>query len=66
VRVCVGGTAMLMFVRMWPFMGVLFSHSDHLFRPKHIVLLAYSGCPTRNRVTLSAPAVRYLRSTLLG
>jgi hypothetical protein len=43
VRVCVGGIAMLMFVRMRPFMGVLFSHSDHLLRSKPIVLLIAIG-----------------------
>jgi hypothetical protein len=66
VRVCVGGTAMLMFVRMRLFMGVLFSHSDHLLRSKHIVLLAHSGWPTRNQVTLSALAAQYLHAMLLG
>ena len=30
VRVCVSDPAMLVFVRMRFFMGVLFSHSDHL------------------------------------
>jgi hypothetical protein len=30
VRVCVSDPAMLVFVRMRPFMGVLFSHSDRL------------------------------------
>jgi hypothetical protein len=28
---------------MWPFMGVLFSHSDHLLRLKPIVLLIAIG-----------------------
>jgi hypothetical protein len=35
VRVCVSDPAMLVFVRMRSFMGVLFSHSDHLLGEMH-------------------------------
>jgi hypothetical protein len=66
VRVCVGGIAMLMFVRMRPFMGVLLRHSNHLLRSKRIVLLAHSGRATINRVTLSVPVFRHLRAMSLG
>lgn len=41
VRVRVSDPAVLVFVRMWPFMGVLLSHPDCLLYVKHIVS---SGC----------------------
>jgi hypothetical protein len=37
VRMCVSEPAMLVFVRMRSFMGVLFSHSDHLLCETHCV-----------------------------